>query len=165
MSFRILGLPPGLFRGYFSMSDAELQSIGALRRIADTAGWPCRVSLEHAAIGDEVLLLNYEHQPGDTPYRSRHAIYVRRDATRAFDAVDVVPEVIRARLLSVRAFDASHMMIDADVIDGTLAEELFERLLANPQASYLHVHNARRGCYAARVERSEPVIAGGADLR
>src|SRR5712692_7858745 len=78
MSFRTLGLPPDLFRGYFSMSDAELQSIGAVRRIADTAGWPCRVSLEHAAIGEEVLLLNYEHQPGDTPYRSRHAIYVRR---------------------------------------------------------------------------------------
>ncbi len=111
MSFRILGLPPGLFRGYFSMSDAELQSIGAVRRIADTAGWPCRVSLEHAAIGEEVLLLNYEHQPGDTPYRSRHAIYVRRGADHAFDAVDIVPEVIRARLLSVRAFDASHMMI------------------------------------------------------
>ena len=154
MSFRMLGLAPGHFRIYFSMSDAELGSIGALRTIADTGGWPCRVSLEHAAIGDEVLLLNYEHQPGHTPYRSRHAIYVRRAATQAFDAVDIVPEVIRTRLLSVRAFDASHMMIDADVAEGTRAEELFGRLLANPQATYLHVHNARRGCYAARVERA-----------
>jgi hypothetical protein len=31
---------------------------------------------------------------------------------------------------------------------------MFERFLANPQTSYLHVHNARRGCYAARVERA-----------
>jgi len=154
MSFRILGLPPGIFRTYFSMSDAELASIGALRRIADEPGWPCRVSLEHAPVGEEVMLLNYEHQPGGTPYRSRHAIYVRRNADCAFDAVDLVPEVIRTRLLSVRAFDAGHMMIDADVAEGTRAEEIFERLLANPAASYLHVHNARRGCYAARVERA-----------
>ena len=154
MSFRIVGLSPAIFRSYFSMSDAELAAIGGLRRIADEPGWPCRVSLEHAPLGEEVLLLNYEHQPGGTPYRSRHAIYVRRNADRAFDAVDVVPEVIRSRLLSVRAFDEQHMMIDADVADGAQAEELFERLLANPDAAYLHVHNARRGCYAARVERA-----------
>jgi hypothetical protein len=154
MSFRILGLPPHLFSPYFSMSDAELASIGAIRRIADEPGWPCRVSLAHAAVGEEVMLLNYEHQPGATPYRSRHAIYVRRNADRAFDAVDSVPEVLRTRLLSVRAFDAGHMMIDADVVEGAQVEALLERLLADPAASYLQVHNARRGCYAARVERA-----------
>ena len=154
MSFRILGLAPDLFRGYFAMSDAELAAVGALRRIADDPGWPCRVSLAHAAVGEEVLLLNYEHQPGATPYRSRHAIYVRRSAERPYDAVDAVPEVLRTRLLSVRAFDAGHMMIDADVVEGAQVEALFERLLADPAASYLQVHNARRGCYAARVERA-----------
>jgi hypothetical protein len=59
-----------------------------------------------------------------------------------------------SRLLSVRAFDVHHMMIDADVGEGTQAAEMFKRFLDNPQTSYLHVHNARRGCYAARVERS-----------
>ena len=154
MSFRILGLSPKLFHDSFAMSDAELEAAGALRKVVDEPGWPCRVSLEHATPGEEVLLLNYEHQPGHTPYRSRHAIYVRRNADRAFDAVDVVPEVLRTRLLSVRAFDAAHMMIDADVVEGTQVDALFDRLLANPQASYLHVHNAKRGCYAARVERA-----------
>ena len=96
----------------------------------------------------------FEHQPGDTPYRARHAIYVNRGSTLAFDGVDVVPETIPTRLVSVRAFDARHMMIDADVVEGTEAAELFKRLLSNPSASYLHVHNARRGCYAARVQRA-----------
>ncbi|HEX3058652.1 MAG TPA: DUF1203 domain-containing protein [Usitatibacter sp.] len=36
------------------------------------------------------------------------------------------------------------------------AAETFERLLANRGAAYLHVHNAKRGCYAARVERVIP---------
>ena len=146
MSFRMLGLAPGHFRIYFSMSDAELGSIGALRMIADANGWPCRVSLEHAAIGDEVLLLNYEHQPGHTPYRSRHAIYVSRGSTEAFDRIDVVPEVVLTRLVAVRAFDARHMMIDADIVEGTRAAELFERLLSNPATSYLQVHNANCLC-------------------
>ena len=64
-----------------------------------------------------------------------------------------MPETIRTRLVSVRAFDAADMMVDAEVLEGSQAAELFERFLANPAVSYLHVHNARRGCYAARVER------------
>jgi Protein of unknown function (DUF1203) len=154
MSFRIRGLSPVLFRNYFDMSDAELKAIGALRVVADSNSYPCRVSLEHAPIGDELVLVNFEHQPGHTPYQSRHAIYVSRSAKASFDGVDVVPETIRTRLVSVRAFDENDMMIDADVVEGTAAAELFQRLLSNPSASYLHVHNARRGCYAARVERA-----------
>ena len=154
MSFRILGLSPEPFRPFFEMTEAELSASGARRHIVDEPGLPCRVSLEHARIGDEILLLNFEHQPARTPYRSRHAIYVSRGAARAFDAVDVVPETIATRLISVRAFDANEMMIDADVVEGTRAAETFERLLANRDAAYLHVHNAKRGCYAARVERA-----------
>ncbi|MFV3456565.1 DUF1203 domain-containing protein, partial [Mycobacterium tuberculosis] len=38
-------------------------------------------------IGDAAILLNYEHQPADTPYRSRHAIFVREGAQQALDVV------------------------------------------------------------------------------
>ena len=79
---------------------------------------------------------------------------VRKVADRAFEAVDTVPEVLASRLLAVRAFDAQHMMIEAEVCEGAEAAAMFERFLANPRTSYLQVHNARRGCYAARVERA-----------
>ena len=154
MPFRLVGLSPALFRPYFSMSDAELKDVGAIRLVAEGPRLPCRVSLEHAPVGDELLLINFEHQPGPTPYRARHAIYVSRSADKAYDAVDVVPETILSRLVAVHAFDAGDMMIDADVVEGIHAAELFDRLLSNPGASYLHVHNAKRGCYAARVERA-----------
>ena len=154
MSFRVRGLDPAPFRRYFEMSDAELESLGARRVIAEEdRGHPCRISLTEAAVGEELVLVNYEHQAGNTPYRASHAIYLRRAADTPFDGVDVVPEVLAARLLSIRAFDARHMMIDADVVEGAQAAEAFERLLANPEARYLQVHNAKRGCYAARVER------------
>ncbi|HEX9391547.1 MAG TPA: DUF1203 domain-containing protein [Usitatibacteraceae bacterium] len=154
MSFRVLGLSPEPFRPLFSLSDDELQRRGALRVIADDPRMPCRVSMAHAELGEEVLLLNFEHQPANTPYRSTHAIYVRKVADRAYDAVDTVPEVLVSRLLSVRAFDADDMMIDAEVREGSGAAAVFERLLGNPLVRYLQVHNAGRGCYAARVERA-----------
>ncbi|WP_171161061.1 DUF1203 domain-containing protein [Usitatibacter palustris] len=154
MAFRVRGLSPDLFSRYFAMSDAELRAAGALRLVAQEPGMPCRVSMAHIAPGDEVVLVNYEHLPELTPYRSRHAIYVGRGSTQPYDAVDVVPEVIRTRLVSVRAFDAGHMIVDADVVDGADSAALFERLLANPSVSYLHVHNAKRGCYSGRVERA-----------
>ena len=154
MSFRVRGLSPDPFRRYFEMPDAELLSIGAVRVTADDAGLPCRVSLKHAPVGDELLLLNYEHQGANTPYRASHAIYVARSSNETFDAVDVVPEVIESRLVSVRAFDARHMMVDAEVVEGAHAAALFDRLLSNGSVSYLQVHNARRGCYSARVERA-----------
>jgi len=154
MSFRVLGLSPDQFRPLFATSDAELHRRGPRRVVADDPRMPCRVSMEHARPGEELLLLNFEHQPANTPYRATHAIYVRKAADRAFDAVDTIPEVLESRLLAIRAFDAQHLMIDAEVCDGAEAADLFERFLANPQTSYLHVHNAKRGCYAARVERA-----------
>lgn len=153
MSFRVLGLSPDPFRPLFELSDAELRTLGARRVIADDPRMPCRVSMAHAELGEELLLVNFEHQPARTPYRATHAIYVRKVAHCAFDGVDVVPEVLASRLLAVRAFDAEHMMIDAEVCEGAQAATMFERFLADPQTSYLQVHNARRGCYAARVER------------
>lgn len=154
MSFRVRGLSPEPFRSLFNLSDIELHRVGARRVFADDPAMPCRVSMAHADVGEELLLVNFEHQPANTPYRSTHAIYVRKIAAEAYDAVDEISPVLATRLLAVRAFDAEHMMIDAEVCEGIKAAGMFERFLSNPAASYLHVHNARRGCYAARVERA-----------
>ncbi|MFN3303440.1 MAG: DUF1203 domain-containing protein [Roseateles sp.] len=152
MSFRITGLPATPFAHLFGLSDAELARHGALRYRG--AGLPDRISLRDTTDDESVLLVNHEHQPADTPYRSRHAIFVREGATTTFDAVDTVPDMLRSRLLSLHAFDVAGLMVDADVVDGTAAEGLIERLLAPPEVSYIHAHFARRGCYAALVRRA-----------
>ena len=155
MSFRIVALPLAPFAPLFALSDDELRHRGALRTRADhSPGFPCRVSLEDAEPGETVLLVHYEHLAADTPYRASHAIYVREVAVEAVPAVDEVPEVLRRRLLSVRAFDAYDMMIDADVIDGRALEPVLTRFFDSPRVAYLHLHNAKPGCYAARVERA-----------
>lgn len=151
MSFRITGLPAAPFAHLFGLSDAELARHGARRYRGP--GNPDRISLRDTTGDETVLLVNHEHQPADTPYRSRHAIFVREGATTTFDAVDTVPDMLRNRLLSLRGFDAAGMMVDADVVDGMAAERLIERLLAQPEISYVQAHFARRGCYAALIRR------------
>jgi hypothetical protein len=154
MSFRIRGLPAADFSHWFAMSDAQLARHHAVRRTADSKpGYPCRISLTDAEPGDDVLLINYEHLAVDSPYRARHAIYVR-PGERTFDALDKVPPMLRARLLSLRAFDAHGMLVDADVVDGRDLEAAIARLFEDERAAYLHAHFAKPGCYAARIERA-----------
>jgi hypothetical protein len=152
MSFRITGLPAEPFANLFALSDEELRARGAVRRIAE-GNSPCRVSLTDAQPGDELILVNYEHHPVDSPYRMRFAIYVRRGEEQ-FDALDQIPEQLRIRTLAVRAFDANGMMVEWELADGQQVEPVIERLLANPASAYLHIHFAAPGCYAARVERA-----------
>jgi hypothetical protein len=155
LSFRITGLSPEPFRHLFGLSDLELSKHHAKRYVADTKpGFPCRIEMRDAEPGETLLLLNHVCQPADTPYRASHAIFVREGATHRYDAVDELPEVMRVRLLSLRAYDADGMMLDADIAEGKDVEPVIERLFANPAVSYIHAHNARRGCYAGRIDRA-----------
>jgi hypothetical protein len=155
MSFRIQGLPADQFAPLFALSDAELAARGAVRRVADQRkpGYPCRISLTDSEPGDELILVNYEHHPVDSPYRMRFAIYVRK-GEQTYDAVGRVPEQLRLRKLAVRAWDADAMMVGHELVDGRELESAIDRLFANPKAEYLHVHFAAPGCYAAKVERA-----------
>ena len=155
MSFRTFGLDPAPFRRFYGLSDAALAVHGVQRRVADAKpGFPDRVEMRDAEPGETLLLLNYTHQPADTPYRASHAIFVREGAERAYDETDEVPEPLRGRLISLRAFDGGHQMVDADVVAGQALEGTIERFFADPGVRYLHAHYAKRGCYAARIERS-----------
>ena len=154
MSFRISGLPARAFAPLFALTDPELAARDIIRMTVDRQpGFPCRVSLEDAAPGESVLLLNYEHLAVATPYRSRHAIFVRQNAREAQLAVGEIPQSLRLRLLSVRAFDERGMLLDCDVLPGATLEQGIRGLLQG-KAAYLHLHNAKPGCYAARVDRA-----------
>lgn len=155
MRFRISGLAPTPFLPYFGLPEAELAALGIMRYVVDSKpGYPDRIELRDAEVGDTVLLLNHVCQDADTPYRASHAIFVREGAVHTYDAVDQVPESMRIRLLSLRGYTEDGMMVDADVVEGTAIEALIARLFENPAVSYIHVHNAKRGCYAGRIDRA-----------
>jgi Protein of unknown function (DUF1203) len=155
MDFRIKGLEPAQFAHLFALDDAGLARHQALRCVSDgKPGFPCRVSLEDAEPGQAVLLVNYEHLPVDSPYRSRHAIYVSEQAKVPFEGVNVVPGALRDRLLSVRAIDGKGLIVDAEIVEGAALPRLVGQFFADGRVAYLHAHFARRGCFAARIDRS-----------
>jgi hypothetical protein len=155
MGFQVSGLDGAQFAPLFALSDEALAARGIVRRVADAKpGFPCRVSLEDASPGEKLLLINYEHLAVASPYRASHAIYVREHAKRATPKPDEIPEVLATRLLSLRAYDRNGMMVDADVVQGRDSAPVIERMFANPQVELIHAHNAKPGCFAARIDRA-----------
>ncbi|MBB5943081.1 DUF1203 domain-containing protein [Xanthomonas sp. 3307] len=153
-SFRCVGLPAAPFAALFDLDDAQLQARHAQRLHADSAlGYPCRISLEDARPGEELLLLHYLHQPAQTPYRAAGPIYVRRHVVTAAPAPGEVPDAIVRRLISLRGYDARDMLITADVQPGERIATAIACAFADPQVRYLHLHHARQGCFACRVDR------------
>jgi hypothetical protein len=44
------------------------------------------------------------------------------------------------------------------LVDGREIETLIARFLAEPAVSYLQAHYAKRGCYAAHIERTHGFV-------
>lgn len=154
MTFQITGLDPAPFAHLHALSDEQLASGGMSRvRVEQKNVAPCRVSLDDAEIGEAVILLNFTHQAADTPYHQQGPIFVRDTHTR-FAARDTIPPALARRTLSLRGFDADNMMIEAELTEGAEAAALIERFFANPDVGYIHAHYARRGCFAALIERA-----------
>jgi len=155
MQFRITGLSPEPFLELFGLPDEELVKRNVKRYVADKKpGFPCRIEMRDVEVGESILLLNHVCQPAATQYRATHAIFVREGAAQTYDRLNQVPEVMRGRLLSLRAYDVDGMMRDADVVEGEAIEPLIARLFENLEVNYIHVHNAKRGCYSGRIDKA-----------
>jgi hypothetical protein len=153
-TFQIVGLEDAQFAHLFTWSDEKLASIGALRKIVDASpGYPCRVSLEDAEVGEEVLLLNFQHHDTDSPYRACGPIFIRKDVAQGRWPVGYIDQYVSSRLISLRAYDVNGMMVSATVIDGKLASAELEKLFERSDVSYVHLHNAKPGCFSCVARR------------
>ncbi|MBV6657933.1 MAG: DUF1203 domain-containing protein [Devosiaceae bacterium] len=155
MDFQIQALAPDPFAPLFEMDDAQLAARNA-RKMTVTAkpGTPCRVSLCDAEVGETVVLVHHTHQPAKSPYHASHAIFVRENAEQAKPSVNEVPQVLRTRLISVRLFDEDAMMIGADVVPGEMLGTVLQAAFEDESVAYIHLHNAKPGCFAASVSRA-----------
>ncbi|KAK5065357.1 hypothetical protein LTR84_001195 [Exophiala bonariae] len=116
---------------------------------------PCRRCLLDASPGEILNLIAYDPFPADsiTPYRGTGPIFVHAHDCGLFKG-EVLPERQLSRQLSVRAYNMNHMMVAAEVVEGSDFESTAGGMLADEQAAYINVHNAKPGCFAVRVERA-----------
>lgn len=155
MNFRIKALDDREFVALFNLGNSELEKIGAVKMIVDEfPGFPCRVSLEDAEIGEEVILLPYQHHKTNSPYQSSGPIFVRKIAKSSIYEINEIPKMFNHRLLSLRGYDKNAIMKDASVIEGNKLKEQIFKIFENDDIQYIHIHNARPGCYNCLVERA-----------
>jgi len=155
IQFIIKGLNKSLFDSFINLSETELKlNQGQWLIVDNKPGYPCRVSLEDAEVGERVLALPFVHHDVSSPYRASGPIFVRETAVEKTLEVNQVPQVLRERLLSVRGYNGDNMMIEADIVKGTELERLIQAQFSNRDVDYIHVHNANPGCYSCCVLRA-----------
>lgn len=155
MTFQIHALPAEDYAPLFDLNDDELSARNAIRTtVKSTPGYPCRVSMRDADIGEAIILTNHQHQPANSPYQSSHAVYVTQGAVQATPAVGEVPDMIRSRLISLRMFSDADMIVDGDVLEGADLGERLTRAFTDEEVAYCHIHFAKRGCFAGKATRA-----------
>ena len=153
--FQIKALDDQAFSMLFHLDAAALAEMGIVRQIVDSKpGFPCRVSLQDAEVGDEVLLLPYAHHVSHSPYQASGPIYVRKGVPTAHLKPNEIPKMLEHRLLSVRGYNRTGMMLEATVVKGQQLRTSIFQLFERPEIVYAHIHNARPGCYNCLVERA-----------
>ncbi len=116
--------------------------------------YPCRRCLRDAEPGETVLLLSYDpfEDGAVSPYRQPGPIYVHAEPCDHRPTA-ALPDQLTGRVLSVRSFDADHLMLGGVVVEGSELGAVAAQLLDDAAVAYLHVHNAGPGCFAARIDR------------
>ncbi len=154
-NFQIKALPENEFAPLFNLGNEALETAGAIRMTVDKKlGFPCRVSLEDAEPGDEVILLAYQHHKTNSPYQSRGPIFVKKDAGTAKLAINEIPKLLNHRFLSLRGYDKKGMMKASLVAEGQNLREALNETFNNREIDYIHIHNAKPGCYMCEVVRA-----------
>ncbi len=148
MTYQITGIDPKKLK---NVANAP----GTVRvRATGTPGFPCRVTLEDAEPGEELLLFNHVSHDVDSPYRSSYAIYARPGAKVAARYRDAIPPIFAGRPLGMRAFGIDAMLKTARLAMPGEADSMIRQLFELEDVAYIDVHNAAHGCFAARVERT-----------
>jgi len=154
MNFKIIALNNQEFDPLFELSDAELEKLSIKRLIVDEKpGYPCRVSLEDAEIGEEVILVPYDFHKTNSPYQSRGPIFIRKGILTKELGINEIPVMLNHRLLSFRGFDKDGFMKEAITEKGVNTKEVIEKIFENPEIDYIHIHNSSPGCYNCEVRR------------
>ncbi|MBT2623231.1 DUF1203 domain-containing protein [Chryseobacterium sp. ISL-6] len=137
------------------LSDAELSEKNIKKLVVDKfPGFPCRVTLEDAKVDEQVFLLNYDFHNVNSPYKASGPIFVRTNHSTKMYEINEVPIMFNHRLLSARGYTKDGMMFFADVFEGKLLKEKIQEIFENQEIEYVHIHNAKPGCFNGVVRRA-----------
>ncbi len=154
MSFIIQGLEANLFGSLSDQTQDTFNGRPVERHlVTESPGFPCRITLDDAEVGQTVFLLSYEHHCSVSPYAQSGPIFLTVSDSKRGEFVDSIPPALARRTLSLRAYDMAGSMIDAIIVEGREAKAVIDQLFSNADVVGIDAHNASRGCFAAHVTR------------
>jgi hypothetical protein len=153
--FKFVALEREEFDSFMDLNDTELESHQAKWMIVDEEpGYPCRVSLQDAKIGENVLFMPYWHHDVKSAYRAMGTVLVRENAKTTKLEVNNVPQMLLHRLLSLKAYDSNNMMVAHDLAKGSELGSKLKEQFQNSGVEYIHLHYASPGCFCSAVYRA-----------
>lgn len=150
-SFRIVPLPTEVADQARRIAATGAKDHATL--VADSPdGYPCRHCLRFAKPGERVILFPYASIPAGHPYSETGPIFVHAEPCPRYATTDEFPGELRDGR-TLRAYNKSFDMIEAELVNGSAPEGVIEKLLQNPETVFVDVRSATRGCYTFRIER------------
>ena len=154
IQFKVQGISKSIFEHYWSMDEEQLEENNAYIISADAnPGYPCRVSLEDAEVGERILAVHFTHHDVNSPYRASGPIFIRENAKQTNLEAGVIPNVLKTRLLSLRGYNSDGLMLAAQTSQGETLVSDIQSIFSDKNIEYIHIHNANPGCFACSVIR------------
>jgi hypothetical protein len=125
------------------------------RTVAPGTLAPCRHCLRDAQPGEEVFLGSYDLLGPTGVYWTPSPIFLHAEPCDRYATPDHIADIVRPRLVSIRAYDAEQMCLYdlGHAGEGAEADAPLAAALADPRTSFVNIHTAKPGCLLCRVER------------
>lgn len=121
--------------------------------IADApTGFPCRHCLRWAEPGEAMVLFPFQTIPVDRPYAESGPIFVHQQACERYFAFEEYPAAFGGHRV-IRAYNSRDEIIAAELTESD-PDAVIERMLTNPEISFLQVRSVTYGCFTMKVERA-----------
>ena len=116
-------------------------------------GYPCRISLQDAEVGEKLYL--FSHSPFSTanPYRETGPVFVRKNANPAVLEKNQIPEVAKSRSIVVRAYDAVGTMVAASQAETGDIADTIKNFFAEEAVEFVHLRAVVSGCFLCEARR------------
>ena len=128
----------------------------AVQRFELERTYPCRHCLREASGKTGMLLLSYQTPRPKSVYGQPTAIFLCAAGCARFNEPDTIPDIVRNRVVSFRAFRADGMMIyDAnEIVEGDGQALAVRRIFSRDDVAYINAHTAKAGCLLCHIDRA-----------
>jgi hypothetical protein len=118
--------------------------------------YPCRHCLREASGEQGMLLLSHQAPEPRSVYGHPTAIFLCAQACARFDAPDTVPEIVRNRQVSLRAFNSDGMMLYTanELVEGAGHDAAIRRIFDRAEVAFINVHTTKAGCMLCHIARA-----------